>query len=248
MMGGSELLLLTGASSGVGLSLAHHLAGRFHVIAVARSIGRLDSEFGSNPNVSVYEVDLAEQESLARFLDRVTTEYGHIGYVINNAGTNVGSVLIDKLEESDMVRSLQVNAISPATIMKYLLPGMKAHNFGRVVNVTSGAPLNCYPGYSAYSASKAALNAFTVTAARECADYNIKINLMSPGPVRTNMAPNAPMDPSVCHPTADYLLTLGKDGPTGRFFWLGYEIPITPDLAGVEWLEGHADDRFQKAF
>lgn len=244
----SEILLITGASSGVGLSLAHHLAGRFHVLAAARSIDRLDFEFGSNPEVTVYEVDLAERDSLARFLDRVTTEYGHIGYVINNAGTSVGSVFLDELEESDILRSLQVNAISPTVIMKHMLPAMKSYNFGRVINVTSGAPLNCYPGYSAYSASKAALNAFTVTAARECADYNIKINLMSPGPVRTNMAPDAPMEPSACHPTADYLLALGEDGPTGRFFWLGYEIPLTPDLAGIEWLEGRADDRFQKAF
>ena len=102
----------------------------------------------------------------------------------------------------------------------------------------SGVPLNCAPGYGAYSASKAALNVFTVSAARECASCNIKINLMSPGPVRSGMAPDAPLDPSVCHPTADYLLELGADGPTGRFFWLGREIPLFPDLSGVCWLEG----------
>jgi NAD(P)-dependent dehydrogenase (short-subunit alcohol dehydrogenase family) len=125
---------------------------------------------------------------------------------------------------------------------------MKRHNFGRIINVTSGAPLNCFPGYGAYSASKGALNAFTVTTALECASYNIRINLMSPGPVRTNMAPDAPMEPSVSHPTADYLLSLDQNGPTGRFFWLGYEIPLFPELEGIEWLEGRADARYQRAF
>ncbi len=125
---------------------------------------------------------------------------------------------------------------------------MKKKNFGRIINVTSGAPLNCFPEYGIYSASKATLNALTVTAAKECAAFNIKINLMSPGPVRTEMAPDAPMDPSVCHPTADYLLGLGEDGPTGRFFWLGYEIPLFPNLEGIHWLEGRADERFKKVF
>jgi 3-oxoacyl-[acyl-carrier protein] reductase len=84
-----------------------------------------------------------------------------------------------------------------------------------------------------------------VTAAREYADHDIKINLMSPGPVRSQMAPDAPMDPSVCHPTVDYLLGLDQGGPTGRFFWLGYEIPLFPDLEGIHWLEGRADPRFR---
>ena len=159
---------------------------------------------------------------------------------------NVGSIGVDKLEETDILGSLYVNAVSPVMTMKRLLPSMKARNFGRIINVTSGAPLNCFPGYGAYSASKGALNAFTVTAARECIEFNIKINLMSPGPVRTGMAPNAPMDPSVCHPTADYLLSLDENGPTGRFFWLGYEIPLSPNLEGIEWLEGRADERYQK--
>jgi NAD(P)-dependent dehydrogenase (short-subunit alcohol dehydrogenase family) len=133
-------------------------------------------------------------------------------------------------------------------IMRRLLPAMKERGFGRIINMTSGAPLNCFPGYSAYSASKGALNAFTVTAARECSDLNIKINLMSPGPVKTKMAPNGPLDPSVCHPTVEYLLSVGENGPTGRFFWLGYEIPLFPSLDGIEWLEGRADERYHKAF
>lgn len=247
-MNTDDVLLITGASSGVGLSLAHHLAGRFHVLAAARNLPKLEAEFGDNPNVTVYQVDLADPTSVTGFIDRVLDEHDFIGYVINNAGVNVGPMPIDELDERDVLGSLHVNAVSPATIMGRLLPAMKHRNFGRVINMTSGAPLNCFPGYGAYSASKGALNAFTVTAARECVDFNIKINLMSPGPVRTNMAPDAPMDPPVCHPTADYLLSLDEYGPTGRFFWLGYEIPLFPDLSGIEWLEGRADDRHKRVF
>lgn len=246
-MEANDVILITGASSGVGLSLTHYLAGRFHVLAVARSVDKLQTEFGDNPHVTIHGLDLADLDSVGNALDTMLADHDFIGYVINNAGVNVRSTL-EELDEADMLRSLRVNAIAPAMIMQRLLPKMKARDFGRVINMTSGAPLNCFPEYSAYSASKGALNAFTVTAARECAAFNIRINLMSPGPVRTNMAPNGPLDPSVCHPTVDYLLTLDENGPTGRFFWLGYEIPLFPVLEGIEWLEGRADERYRRAF
>ena len=243
----TDVALITGASSGVGLSLAHHMAGRFHVLAAARSEDALHAEFDGIPHVSVYGLDLADPGLAMAAVEKMLAEHGHIAYLINNAGVNLAGTL-EELDDADIARSLQVNAVSPAMIMRRLLPAMKGRGFGRVINMTSGAPLNCFPGYSAYSASKGALNAFTVTAARECAEYNIKINLMSPGPVKTKMAPNGPLDPSVCHPTVDYLLSLDETGPTGRFFWLGYEIPLFPNLEGIEWLEGRADERYHKAF
>ena len=243
----NNVILITGASSGVGLSLSHHLSGRFHVIAVARNVERLKEEFQNNTNVTYYKMDLSDLDSLEKIIDMILAEYKYIPYLINNAGVNI-KASIEKLGLKEIIQSLQVNAISPFIILRKLLPSMKENNFGRIINITSGAPLNCFPEFAAYSASKAALNAFTITAAKECSEYNIKINLMSPGPVRTQMAPDGPMDPSVCHPTVDYLLGLGESGPTGRFFWLGYEIPLFPNLEGIHWLEGRADQRFRKVF
>ena len=54
------------------------------------------------------------------------------------------------------------------------------------------------------------------------------------------------MEPSACHPTVDYLLGLDAQGPTGRFFWLGHEIPLFPDLEGIEWLAGKASPKFKR--
>lgn len=241
----TNTLLITGASSGVGLSLVHHLKDRFKVIAVARRIGSMREAFAAYPNVYPYELDLSVDSEVAGVLEDMQLEHGSIPYLINNAGLNVAAP-VSELETGDLYRSLMVNAVAPLVIMQSLLPSMRAQNFGRVINVTSGAPFNCFPGYAAYSASKAALNALTVTAAKEVADYDIKINLMSPGPVRSEMAPNAALEPSVCHPTVDYLLALDKDGPTGRFFWLDYEVPLFPDHSGISWLEGRADEHFRR--
>jgi NAD(P)-dependent dehydrogenase (short-subunit alcohol dehydrogenase family) len=238
-----KILLITGASSGVGLSLARYLSDRYEVVAVARRLENMQEALASRPNVTIRQADLSQPAEVEKLVSWLNTEFGHIPYVINNAGVNIRGA-IDALSPDQVTRSMMVNAMAPLAILRGLLPAMKSNNFGRVINVTSGAPLNCFPEFSAYSASKGALNALTVTCAKECAALNIRINLMSPGPVRTEMAPNASMDPSVCHPTVDYLLNLDKAGPTGRFFWLGYEIPLFPNLEGVDWMGGKADARF----
>jgi 3-oxoacyl-[acyl-carrier protein] reductase len=243
----NSLLMITGATSGVGLSLARYLCRRFLILAIARNPERLKEEFDGKTGVIPVKMDLSDPEEVVKRMEELVARYSHIPFLINNAGVNIKAAL-GELSLAGVQESIQVNAISPTLILQKILPGMKEKNFGRVINVTSGAPFNCFPEYGAYSASKGALNAFTVTAAREYAKDNIKINLMSPGPVRSQMAPNAPMDPSVCHPTVDYLLDLDENGPTGRFFWLGYEIPLFPDLEGIQWLEGKAGERFRRVF
>lgn len=238
----SKKILITGASSGVGRSLAELLCKNFHVIVAARRIERLEEYYGDRDEFSIYQVDLGDPEDTALFTDRLLSDQGFIPYLINNAGVN-NSGEMTKISMDTVKHSAQVNALSPLFLMRKFLPVMKENNFGRIINITSGAPLNCFPGYGAYSASKGYLNALTVTTAREHADYNIKINLMSPGPVRSEMSPNSDLEPEVCHPMTQHLLNLDKDGPTGKFFWLKYNVPLFPDLEGVQWMEGIGNDK-----
>jgi NAD(P)-dependent dehydrogenase (short-subunit alcohol dehydrogenase family) len=232
-----ENVLITGASSGVGKSIVTHLSDEYHVIAVARRIERMEEQFSKFNTISPHQIDLADTEETKATVDGLLDQYGDISYVINNAGVNLGASIQD-VDEADLLYSMRVNAIAPTIILQRMLPAMEGRGFGRVINVTSGAPLNCPVNSSPYSSSKAALNVLTVTAANEFEDTNIKINLMSPGPCRTEMAPDGPLDPSACHPTVEYLLSLDESGPTGRFFWLGYEVPLFPDLGDLRWEEG----------
>lgn len=234
-------LILTGASSGIGESLAHHLSEQYHVIALARRVGRMRETFDDVPSITPYELDLADVTAVRARLEGVRADHGEIHHVINNAGVNIGGE-IDELLPETILDSMRVNVVAPMLLLQEVLPDMAAADFGRVINVTSGAPLNCSPGAGPYSASKAALNALTVTAANEWATQDIKINLLSPGPCRTEMAPDGPLDPSACHPTVDHLLELDADGPTGRFFWLGYDVPLFPELGDVQWMEGIGSD------
>lgn len=241
----TDTLLLTGASSGIGRSLAHHLSDDYHVVALSRRIERMEAAFEDEPNITPYELDLTDVEAIRERLQEIRDTHGNPSYLINNAGLNVGSKILE-LDPEQVLRSLRVNALAPIVLLQETIPGMLASDFGRVINVTSGAPLNCPEGAGPYSSSKAALNTLTVTAANEWADDNIKINLMSPGPCRTEMAPDGPLDPAACHPTVDYLLDLDRDGPTGRFFWLGYEVPLFPDLGDVRWMEGIGSEQMTR--
>jgi NAD(P)-dependent dehydrogenase (short-subunit alcohol dehydrogenase family) len=238
-----QVILITGASSGVGHSLVSHLCERFHVIAVARRHEKMTEAFSNDPRVECHRVDVGSRAELEGFLGDLLKRHEAIPYLINNAGILLRSPLAE-LGVEDLERSMAVNAVAPYIILNALLPGMRRQGFGRVINLTSGAPFNCFPGFAAYSASKGALNALTITAAKENVDKDIKINLMSPGPVKSEMALDAPMQPSACHPTVDHLLSLPSDGATGRFFWLGRELPLSPDFDGVQWLAGTASDRF----
>jgi NAD(P)-dependent dehydrogenase (short-subunit alcohol dehydrogenase family) len=233
----NKTVLVTGGSSGVGQSIVDHLSEEFHVITCARRLERMQRRFQDAENVHPYRLDLSRTDQIA---DRITTmddNHGPILHVVNNAAVNF-SGSIENLDPDDVATSVRINVVAPLLILKTLIPNMKEHDFGRIINVTSGAPLDCPTGAIPYSSSKAALNTATVTTAEELSEYNIKVNLMSPGPTESEMAPNAPLNPTACHPTVDYLLSLDEDGPSGEFFWLGNQVPLLPELGDVDWESG----------
>lgn len=242
-----QTILITGASSGVGKALASYLSEEYKVVALARRVEKMEEAFQDNKNIFIYQADISDLSKLETTLDEIVEKHGPILHVINNAGIMIAEQL-EELSLDRLQNAIHINAMGPLFIIKKLLPEMKKNHFGRIINMTSGAPLNCFPGYGAYSASKALLNALTVTFAKEVDEHNIKVNLMSPGPVKTEMAPDGPKDPSVCFPTVKYLLNLPAEGASGKFFWLGYEVPLFPDLEGVQWLEGIGNDKLRKIF
>ena len=138
----------------------------------------MQEAFHDRPQIILRQADLSEAEQVNVVARWLKAKFGFIPYVINNAGVNIKGD-IDALACGDVQRSLMVNALAPFTILRSLIPAMKANDWGPVINITSGAPLNCFPGFSAYSASKGALNALTVTCAGECADINVQINTSS---------------------------------------------------------------------
>lgn len=237
-------LLLTGASSGVGYEIAKSLSNDFRIIALARRIEKMQQAFKDNPSITPLRCDLSNLEYLENVLSNIKKKFGTISYIINCAGILVQREF-EQIKKDDLSLCLNINAIAPSIVINYFLPQMKKNNFGRIVNLTSGAPLNCFPNFGLYSGSKSLLNSLTVTLAKELQETNIKINLLSPGPVKSEMSPNATLSPKICIPMVRYLLNQGL-AESGKFFWIKWEVPLFPNLENIDWLHGKANRKLRR--
>jgi 3-oxoacyl-[acyl-carrier protein] reductase len=223
-----QKIVISGASSGLGLELAKRLSKKYYIICFARNLDKLKKKFSSNKNVEIYKVDLNNFKNLEKFLNKIILKHKNISAIINNAGQMYIND-VSKIEIKKMIKVYNVNVFSPIIIMKYMINHMIKNNYGRIVNITSGAPLNCFKEYSIYSSTKASLNSATITASKEINDKNITINLVSPGPIK------------------DITKLVSKENKiNGKFIWRGKIIPIFPNLKGINWLKGKATKNYKK--
>jgi NAD(P)-dependent dehydrogenase (short-subunit alcohol dehydrogenase family) len=140
----------------------------------------------------------------------------------------IGSGNILEIESDQLNHSFQINFFAPLELIRELVPGMNARGYGRVVNVSSGwgSFAEGLSGPAAYSITKAALNALTLSLSKDLAK-NVKINSVCPGWVRTRMGgEGASRSPEEGADTAIWLATLPDDGPSGGFY---------RDRTSIEW-------------
>ncbi len=171
--------LVTGASQGIGLAISGRLArAGHHVVGLARH-----AEWPDFPGTLV-AVDLADRGATAATLDRLTSQYRFDG-VVNNVGLvrpqGLGNIALD-----DMDAVLALNLRPAVQTVQAILPHMRAHGWGRIVNIASLTVLGT-PERSAYAGAKAALVTFARTWALELAATGITVNAVAPGPTETEL-------------------------------------------------------------
>jgi NAD(P)-dependent dehydrogenase (short-subunit alcohol dehydrogenase family) len=214
--------LVTGANRGIGLAIA---AGLNRLGGIKVLVGSRRAEDGENAagtlggNAISVPLDLSHTEDLRRQVRNIVDVHGSIDILVNNAGVlEPGNIL--EIESDQLNHSLQVNFLAPLALIRELVPGMNARRYGRIVNVSSGwgSFAEGLSGPAAYSISKAALNALTLSLSKDL-PKNVKINSMCPGWVRTRMGGEAaPHTPEEGADTAIWLATLPDDGPSGGFY------------------------------
>jgi NAD(P)-dependent dehydrogenase (short-subunit alcohol dehydrogenase family) len=214
--------LVTGANRGIGLAIA---AGLNRVGGIKVLVGSRRAEDGENAsrtlgeNTVAVQLDLSHAEDLRRQCKTILDAHGPIDILVNNAGVLENGNLVE-IESGRLDRSLQVNFRTPLELIRELVPAMNTRGYGRIVNVSSGwgSFAEGLSGPAAYSISKAALNAVTLSLSKHL-PKNVKINSMCPGWVRTRMGgEGAPRTPEQGADTAIWLATLPDDGPSGGFY------------------------------
>lgn len=227
-----KVAVVTGASRGIGLEIALGFANEgADLVVCARDKERLQQLVlgleESGRRAFAVQADVSKETDVERVVDGALQEFGRVDVLCNNAGiSHTRQVDEMPLEEWDEI--IAVNLRGPFLLSRAVLPHMKKQSYGRIVHVSSMSSLMCSSGSAAYSASKAGLNALSLTTANETSEHNILVNAMSPGFIKTDMNPVGSQPPSAAVPTAIDLACLPDGGPSGRFFRFQEEVIVIP--------------------
>jgi short-subunit dehydrogenase len=179
-----KVAIVTGASSGIGLSVARMLVARgARVVLVARTASKLEEAARTlGANASAFSLDVADLDALEALPGQVKERFGRLDIVVNNAGLNHrGS--ITEYEPRQLADIVTTNLTAPIVLTRASLPHIT--DGGSIVQVASIAGMVPVPGEATYCASKAGLRAFSRAAAYDLEPRNIHVGCVCPGPVDT---------------------------------------------------------------
>src|SRR5215213_10503734 len=188
-----RIVMVTGASSGIGRSAAVKIADAGAIVLlVARTPEKLEAtreQIEAGGGIAhIHRCDLSDMEDIDRMADEVLAQHGHVDVLVNNAGRSIRrSIALSYDRFHDYERTIQLNYFGPVRLILKVLPGMRTRKSGHIINVSSIGVQTNTPRFSAYVASKAALDAFSRCVASEMAHDNVSITTVFMPLVRTPM-------------------------------------------------------------
>jgi NAD(P)-dependent dehydrogenase (short-subunit alcohol dehydrogenase family) len=188
-----RVVMVTGASSGIGKSAALKIADAGGIVLlVARTPEKLEAtkqQIEAGGGVAhIHRADLSDPEDIDRMADEVLEQHGHVDVLVNNAGRSIRrSIALSYDRPHDFERTVQLNYLGSVRLILKLLPVMRERKSGHIINVSSIGVQTNTPRFSAYVASKAALDAFSRSIASEIVDDNVQITAIYMPLVRTPM-------------------------------------------------------------
>ena len=176
----NKVVIVTGASSGIGLATARLLTEDGAKVAlVARSKDKLISLQKELKNSFAYSADLTKEQEIKDMVKAVVKHFGKVDILINNAGQGYDSS-VETTDIGNFEHLFNLDLVAPLLAMQQVIPLMKAQKEGSIINISSGTALMHLPGMGAYAAIKAALAHLSLTAREEVKNYNIAVSVVYP--------------------------------------------------------------------
>lgn len=187
-----KVWFITGASSGFGRAFAAHAIARGHrVVATARDPGKLGQLVQLAPDrVAALKLDVTRSSDAETAIAAARARFGRIDVLINNAGFAVVGAL-EETSDADLRAQMETNFFGAMAVTRAALPLFRAQACGAIVNISSMGGQMSFPGFSAYSASKFALEGASEALAQEMAPFGVKVLIVEPGAFRTELVGGA---------------------------------------------------------
>jgi len=186
-----QVILITGASAGIGAALARRLAAKYlgiRLVLAARNQEKLKAVetecLKAGADVLVVPTDLAQVEQVKALAQSSLDHFGRVDALVNNAGYGQMGP-IELISPEDAQRQFAVNFQGPLVLCQALIPTMRDQGGGRIINISSLGGRLAFPAGGMYSSSKFALEALSDVMRMELGAFNIKVSVIEPGPVTT---------------------------------------------------------------
>ncbi|CAH0535640.1 putative oxidoreductase [Vibrio stylophorae] len=186
------LVVITGASSGIGAAIAKRFSDEGHaLLLLARRVDRLEAL--NLPNTICAQVDITDKASLEQAIAQAESQFGPVDCLVNNAGAMLLGQ-IDTQDASEWKRMFDVNVLGLLNGMQAVLAPMKARQTGTIVNISSIAGRKTFPDHAAYCGTKFAVHAISENVREEVADSNVRVTTIAPGVVETELLSHTSSD------------------------------------------------------
>jgi short-subunit dehydrogenase len=189
-----KIVLITGASEGIGMETAKAFASRGAKVALAaRSEEKLEGvareirERGGE--ALVVPTDMRDQDQIRRMVQTTEGQFGRVDVLVNNAG-QAASGKVEEIDDEAFHKIIELNMFGPLYAMQAVIPGMKQRGGGIILNISSQVSWMHIPSLAAYASTKAALNMLSKTARQELEGDNIRVILVYPRLTETNFGKN----------------------------------------------------------
>jgi short-subunit dehydrogenase len=186
-----KIVIITGASEGIGKALAENLSARgAKLVLAARSDDKIQALAAQLPGSIGVHADMHQEADIQSVIEAALKKFGRIDILVNNAGRGLVGPL-ETIELDQYKEVMDLNVYAPLRAMQMVIPLMRKNGGGLIVNISSMVSKNAYPTLGAYASTKYALNALSFTARAELAKDNIAVSVFHPKMTATRFGANA---------------------------------------------------------